>query len=147
MLRGELGGILGFGALLRRRRWGHMRLLFCWCVTCYFLRHLCVLSCLLVCCSILLYILFSCMGMCCPHFFHLCIWHVVLMWFPSWGIHSLVMLNTTCDNIYYFYIKHHQNGSKFYQFLFMSRYTRYLLNRKNDNKKWWFMFSIKHISN
>ena len=28
-----------------------------------------------------------------------------------------------------FYIKHHQNGSKFYQMFFMSRYTWYLLYR------------------
>ena len=30
-----------------------------------------------------------------------------------------------------FYIKHHQNGSNFYQTFFMSRYTRYLLHNKN----------------
>ena len=37
------------------------------------------------------------MGMCCPNLFHLCIWHVVLMWFPLRGFHSIVMLNTTCN--------------------------------------------------
>ena len=29
-----------------------------------------------------------------------------------------------------FYIKHHQNGSNFYQSFFVSRYTRYLLHSK-----------------
>ena len=35
------------------------------------------------------------------------------------GVHSVVKLNTTCNKKKStFYIKHHQNGSKFYQFFF-----------------------------
>ena len=39
-------------------------------------------------------------------------------------VHFIAKLNTTCDKTkYIFYIKHHQNESKFYGFFFMSRYT------------------------
>ena len=37
-------------------------------------------------------------------------------------------VNTLHVKNYTFYIKHHQNGSKFYQFFSRSRYTWYLLN-------------------
>ena len=33
-----------------------------------------------------------------------------------------------------FYTKHHQNGSNFYEFFFVSRYTQYLLHSKNVTK-------------
>ena len=41
--------------------------------------------------------------------------------------HSIVKLNTMCDQKKSSFGKlHHQNGSKFYQMFFMSRYTQYL---------------------
>ena len=46
--------------------------------------------------------------------------------------HSIVKLRTMCEQKKSIFSKlHHQNGSKFYQFLFMSRYTWYLLHSKN----------------
>jgi len=48
-------------------------------------------------------------------------------------VHSIVKLNITCEKKKSTFSKlHHQNGSKFYQFFFMSRYTQYLLH----SKKW-----------
>ena len=65
-------------------------------------------------------------------------------WNPAWqvwitlagtqGGHSIVQLNNHVNTLHVknptFYIKHHQNASNFYQFFFMSRYTRYLLHSK-----------------
>ena len=65
------------------------------------------------------------------------------------GGHSIVKLNTTCgQNKYTFGKLHHQNGSKFHQSFFVSRYTRYLLHSKKGNQNWGSMFLIKHtVSN
>ena len=41
-------------------------------------------------------------------------------------------VNTLHVKNYTFYIKHHQNGSKFYQFFSQSRYTQYLLQSKKN---------------
>ena len=47
--------------------------------------------------------------------------------------HSIVKLNTMCDQKKSSFGKlHHQNGSKFYQIFFMSRYTQYLWH----SQKW-----------
>jgi hypothetical protein len=48
------------------------------------------------------------------------------------GGHYIVKLRTMCEQKKSTFSKlHHQNGSKFYQFFFMSRYTWYLLHSKN----------------
>jgi hypothetical protein len=48
------------------------------------------------------------------------------------GGHYIVKLRTTCEQKKSTFSKlHHQNGSKFYQIFFMSRYTWYLLHGKN----------------
>ena len=47
------------------------------------------------------------------------------------GGHYIVKSRTTCEQKKPTFSKlHHQNGSKFYQFFFMSRYTWYLLHGK-----------------
>ena len=47
------------------------------------------------------------------------------------GGHYIVKLRITCEqNKSTFSKLHHQNGSKFYQIFFMSRYTWYLLRGK-----------------
>ena len=52
------------------------------------------------------------------------------------GVHSIVKLNTMCDKTKStFYVKHHPNGSKFYQFFSMSRYTWDLLHNKKFGKQ------------
>ena len=49
------------------------------------------------------------------------------------GGYSIVKENTTCETKKSIISKlHHKNGSKFYQFFFMSRYTQYLLHTKNS---------------
>ena len=50
------------------------------------------------------------------------------VWHKRPGVHSIVKLNTTCNKK--IYIKHRQNGSKLYQFIFMIRDTWYLLLSK-----------------
>ena len=48
------------------------------------------------------------------------------------GGHSIVKLKTMCNvNKSTFSKLHHQNGSKFYQMFFRSRYTWYLLHSIN----------------
>ena len=50
----------------------------------------------------------------------------------SRGGHYIVKLRTTCEQKKYTFSKlYHQNGSKFYQCFFMSRYTWYLLHGKS----------------
>ena len=51
------------------------------------------------------------------------------------GCHSIVKLNITCDQKKHTFGKlHHQNGLKFYQSFFISRFTRYLFIGKNGNQ-------------
>ena len=58
-------------------------------------------------------------------------------WLPNFhgelggGVHSIVKLNTMCCKKNSTFGKlHHQNGSKFYEFIFTNRYTRFLLHSK-----------------
>ena len=54
-----------------------------------------------------------------------------LVLITSRGVHSIVKLNTTCENYKStFYIKDHQNRSNIFHFFFTSRYTQDLLHNK-----------------
>ena len=62
----------------------------------------------------------------------------------AWGVHSIVKLNTTCEqNKCTFSKLHHQNGSNFYQLFSTSRYTFIYYIVENGNQIWWFVFFYK----
>ena len=65
-------------------------------------------------------------------------------WSPR-GMHSIVKLNTMCEqNKSTFYKLHHQNGSKFYQiFPYVDIHVIYYMV-ENGNQIWWFVFFNNH---
>ena len=61
--------------------------------------------------------------------------------YNSWGVHSIVKLNTMCNKKkVYFWHKASPKWVKTLSNFFMSRYTWYLLHSKNGNQIWWFVF-------